>query len=84
MPGVEPFFQPEVVKKLDLSAAQQEAIERLKQITQIGIADLEKYFGDDSRLEVAQKRSALLDEARQRALQLLTKQQQALWASMMR
>jgi hypothetical protein len=84
LPGVEPFLQPEVAKRLDLSPEQSDAIQRLQQITQMAVADLAKYWGDDRRLEVAQKQKALLDEARQQALQLLTEPQRELWITMAR
>ena len=84
LPGVDPFLQPEVAKLLDLSPEQQDAMQRLHQITQMAVADLEKYWGDDDRLEVAQKRRALLDEARQQALQLLTDSQREQWLKMAR
>ena len=76
LPGVEPFLQPEVAKWLDLSHAQKDALQRTDQVTQIAMRDLEKYWGDSDRLE---KRSALLEEARQQALQVLTDPQRELW-----
>jgi hypothetical protein len=76
LPGVEPFLRPEVAKWLDLSPAQNEALQRTDQVTQIAMRDLEKYWGDSDRLE---KRSALLEEARQQALQVLTDPQRELW-----
>lgn len=84
LPGVQPFLRPEVANWLDLSPSQKEALQRLDQVTQIGMKDLEKYWSDNDRLEDAQKRNALLDEARQQALEVLTDQQRELWGDAVR
>ncbi len=82
LPGAAPFAQPEIVKKLDLTPSQTDAIRRLNKITLQAVNDLEKYWGSGDRWELAQKRSMLLSEARQQALQLLTDSQRRLWEEM--
>jgi hypothetical protein len=84
LPGVLPFLQAEVAKKLDLTPNQADAIDRLDRVTQEASGDLEKYWGSRGRWELARKRSALMDEARQQALQLLTEPQRKLWDEMTR
>ena len=79
LPGVEPFLRPEVAKWLDLSPAQRDALQRVDQVTEIAMRDLEKYWADNDRWEVARRRSELLDVARRQALQLLTDPQRELW-----
>jgi hypothetical protein len=84
LPGVEPFLQPEVVKKLDLTPAQTDACQRLNLTTQQAVEDLEKYWGSADRWELARKRDMLLLSARQEALELLTDPQRKLWDDMSR
>ena len=79
MPGAVPFAQPEVAKKLGLTPTQADAIQRLNKITLEAVNDLEKYWGSGDRWELAQKRTMLLEEARQHALQLLTSPQRERW-----
>ncbi len=82
LPGAAPFAQPEIVKKLELTPSQTDAIRRLNKITLEGVNDLEKYWGSGDRWELAKKRTLLLGEARQQALQLLTDPQRKLWDEM--
>jgi hypothetical protein len=79
LPGTEPFLRPEVAKKLELTPDQKDACQRLNRIVQDAVEDLEKYWGGGGRLELAQKRSVLLDEARRQALLLLTEPQRKQW-----
>jgi hypothetical protein len=82
MPGGVPFVQPDVVKKLAITPSQMDGIERLNKITVEAINDLDKYWGSGDRWELAQKRTMLLTEARQQALQVLTDRQRKLWNEM--
>ena len=69
LPGVEPFLNPEVAKKLELTPSQMGAFGRLNKTTQEALEDLEKYWESSGRLELAQRRNVLLEAARQEALQ---------------
>jgi hypothetical protein len=84
LPGVEPFLKPEVARKLDVTPSQAGAFGRLNKTTQEALEDLEKYWESVGRLELAQRRSMLLEAARQEALQLLTAQQRRQWEAMTR
>jgi hypothetical protein len=84
LPGVEPFIQPEVAKKLELTPVQTGAYQRLNSTTQQAVEELEKYWGSAGRLELARRRTMLLDASRQEALQLLTDPQRKLWDEMAR
>jgi hypothetical protein len=77
--GGAPFVQAEVIDKLAITPSQTDAIERLNKVTLDAINVLEKYSGSDDRWEIAQKRTVLLNEARQQALQVLTEPQRKLW-----
>jgi hypothetical protein len=79
LPGGAPFVQAEVIDKLSLTPTQTGDFERLNKLTLEALNDLEKYSGSDDRWELAQKRTVLLNEARQQALQLLTEPQRKLW-----
>ena len=84
LPGVEPFLTPDVAKKLALTPSQMGAFGRLDKTTQEALADLEKYWESPGRLELAQRRSMLLEVARQEALRLLTVEQRLQWECMAR
>ena len=84
LPGVEPFLNPEVAKKLELTPSQTGTFGRLNKTTQEALEDLEKYWESDGRLELAQRRNVLLKAARQEALQVLTQQQRQTWEAMTR
>ena len=79
MPGAVPFVQPDVVNKLDITPTQTGAIQRLNKITLDAVNDLEKYWGGGDRWELAKKRTRLLEEAQQQALQMLTDPQRKQW-----
>jgi len=84
LPGVEPFLNPKVAKKLDLTPSQMGVFGRLNKTTQQALADLEKYWESDGRLELAQRQNVLLEAARREALQVLTDQQRQTWEAMAR
>jgi hypothetical protein len=84
LPGVEPFLNPAVAATLAITPLQTDAFNRLNKITQDALGDLEKYWENPSRLELARRRNVLLDAARQEALQLFTDQQRQQWESMKR
>ncbi|MGO9114001.1 MAG: hypothetical protein ACLP9L_32700 [Thermoguttaceae bacterium] len=84
LPGAEPFLNPEVAAKLELTPSQTGAFERLHKATQDAFVDLEKYWESGGRSELARRRDVLLDAARQEALQLLTHQQREQWEAMVR
>ena len=84
LPGVEPFLNPEVAKKLELTPSQTGAFRRLNKTTQEALKDLEKYWESAGRSELARRRNVLLEAARQEALQLLTDQQRQQWEAMTR
>ena len=84
LPGVEPFLNPEVAAKLELTPSQTDAFKRLNRATQDAFEDLEKYWESGGRLELARRRDVLLEAARHEALQLLTDQQREQWEAMRR
>lgn len=84
LPGVEPFLKLEVAKKLELTPQQMGAFGRMNRTTQEALADLEKYWESDGRLELAQRRNVLLEAARREALQVLTDRQRQTWEAMTR
>ncbi len=84
LPGVEPFLKVEVVQKLELTPSQMGTFGRINQTTQEALADLEKYWESDGRLELAERRNVLLKAARQEALQVLTNRQRQTWEAMTR
>jgi hypothetical protein len=84
LPGVEPFLNPDVARKLELTPSQTSTFGRLDKTTQAALQDLEKYWESAGRLELARRRNVLLEAARQEALQLLTDQQRQQWDAMTR
>lgn len=79
LPGVEPFLNEAVARKLELTPSQEGACQRLNDTTQAALVDLEKYWETTGRLEIARRRNVLLEAARREALQLLTDQQRQQW-----
>ncbi len=84
LPGIEPFLNVEVAKKLELTPSQMGIFGRLNQTTQEALEDLEKYWESDGRLELAERRNVLLKAAHQEALQVLTNRQRQTWDAMTR
>ena len=84
LPGVEPFLNPDVARKLELTPSQMGIFRQLNKTAQDALKDLEKYWESDGRLELAQRRNVLLETARQEALQVLTDQQRQTWDAMAR
>ena len=84
LPGIEPFLAPAVARRLELTPAQEGIFEGLNSTTQGALEDLEKYWESDSRLELAQRRDAVLEAARQQALKVLTDKQRQEWEALTR
>jgi hypothetical protein len=84
LPGVEPFLNEAVARKLELTPSQKGACQRLNDTTQAALADLEKYWESSGRLEIARRQIVLLQAARREALQLLTDEQLQQWEAMTR
>ncbi len=84
LPGVEPFLNSEVAKKLELTPLQMGTLRRLDKATQQALQDLEKYWESPGRLELARRRNVLLEAARHQALQSLTDHQRQQWEAMTR
>jgi hypothetical protein len=83
-PGVEPFLNAEVSNRLELTALQTRAFERLNKTTRQALEDLGKYWESAGRLELEGRRDVVLKAARQEGLQLLTENQRLKWEELNR
>jgi hypothetical protein len=82
LPGVEPFLNSGIAKRLQLTQPQTEAFGRLNKTTQDALEDLEQYWQGPGRLELEGRREVILKAARQEALQLLSNEQRQKWEVM--
>jgi len=79
LPGATAFTLPEVIGELKLSDAQQKEIRRLVGMTAEALRELDVQWQSNSRQQRWQKRPILMDEARRRAVDILTDQQRVRW-----
>jgi hypothetical protein len=82
LPGASPFALKEVARELGLSESQQKEVGRIIQVSDEAIRQIRVRWPDQTRQQHAEKRRILLDEARRRVLQLLTKEQRARWEAL--
>jgi len=79
LPGPSALVAPEVVRELALTDTQRAEIRRIVDATDEAIGQIDEYWRQDSRQTRSEKRTMLLNEARRRALEVLTPQQHASW-----
>ena len=79
VPEVHVFSLPEVHEYLRLSRSQRESIRQVLAMTADVLRRLDERLGDADPEQRAQLRSALLEEARRRILEMLTPEQRARW-----
>jgi hypothetical protein len=82
LPGASPFALKEVAQELGLSESQREEIRRIIEASDQAIRQLSVRWPNQTRQQHEQKRQILFDEARRRALQLLTNEQRAQWEAL--
>jgi hypothetical protein len=84
LPGASPFALKEVARELGLSQSQQEEIGRIVELSGEAVRQIRMRWPDQTRQQHAEKRRILLDEARWRVLELLTKEQRDRWEALQR
>lgn len=82
LPGASPFASKEVARELELSQSQQEEIGRIVDLSGEAVRQIPLRWPDQTREQHDEKRQILLDEARRRILQLLTKEQRDRWEAL--
>ncbi len=82
MPGATPLILPEVIEKLQLTPDQQSQIRDLTETTSKAMRNLDEKLRGQQRQSIKEQREKLLDQSRQEALKILSKEQRAQWDAM--
>jgi len=82
LPGATALLLDEVVEELRLTGSQYEEIRKIVESTEDALRLVGERWSRDTRQQQSQKRSILLNQARRRALQVLTPEQRAQWEAL--